>query len=129
MADINRTMLLGRLGADPILRATKTGIPVATFSLATEVYLKSKNESETTWHRVVTWGKPAQKVSEELKKGMSVFVEGRMRVRKFENKEGVTNYMHEVHVDNVKFLHKKISVQSTVSQGLELEETLEEMSH
>jgi single-strand DNA-binding protein len=63
-------MLLGRLGTDPILRFTKTGTPVSQFSLATETWHRSRNESETTWHRIVTWGKPAEKVHEELKKGM-----------------------------------------------------------
>ncbi|MBC7396758.1 MAG: single-stranded DNA-binding protein [Bdellovibrionales bacterium] len=106
MRDINRVMLLGRLGTDPVLRFTKNGTAVANFSLATEVYNKAKNESETTWHRIVTWGKPAEKVNDELKKGMSVFLEGGMRVRKYQDDEGEVHYIHEVHVDNVKFLHK-----------------------
>lgn len=76
MRDINRVMLLGRLGNDPILRFTKNGTPVSQFSLATETWHRSRNESETTWHRIVTWGKPAEKVNEELKKGMAVFLEG-----------------------------------------------------
>ena len=107
MRDINRVMLLGRLGTDPVLRFTKNGTAVSNFSLATEVYNKTKNESETTWHRIVTWGKPAEKVNEELKKGMSVFLEGGMRVRKYQDDEGEVHYIHEVHVDKVNFLHKK----------------------
>ncbi len=105
--DINRIMLLGRLGVDPVLRFTKNGTPVANFSLATESYNKTKNEAETTWHRIVTWGKPAERVSEELKKGMSVFLEGGMKIRKYQDDEGEIHYIHEVHVDKVNFLHRK----------------------
>ncbi|MBU6153222.1 MAG: single-stranded DNA-binding protein [Bdellovibrionales bacterium] len=107
MRDINRVMLLGRLGNDPILRFTKNGTPVSQFSLATETWHRSRNESETTWHRIVTWGKPAEKVNEELKKGMAVFLEGGIRVRKYEDQEGEIHYIHEIHADRVNFLHKK----------------------
>jgi single-strand DNA-binding protein len=107
MRDINRVMLLGRLGNDPILRFTKNGTPVSQFSLATETWHRSRNESETIWHRIVTWGKPAEKVNEELKKGMAVFLEGGIRVRKYEDQEGEMHYIHEVHADRVNFLHKK----------------------
>ena len=107
MRDINRVMLLGRLGTDPVLRKTKNGIAVTQFNLATEAYHKSREESETTWHRIVTWGRPAELVSEELKKGMAVFLEGGIRVRKYEDEEGETHYIHEVHADRVNFLHKR----------------------
>ena len=123
MRDINRTLLLGRLGMDPVLRFTKNGTPVANFNLATEHYNKSKNESETTWHRVVTWGKPAKKVSEELKKGMPVFVEGGMRVRKYQDDEGEVHYIHEVHVDKVNFLHTKSKIGVSVMEESSLEDT------
>ena len=112
MADINRMVLMGRLGADPVLRQTKNGIPVATFHLATESYVKSRNETETTWHRIVTWGKPAQRCSEELKKGMPLFLEGKMKVRKWETHDGQVSYFHEVHVENLKFLHRKAREES-----------------
>ena len=116
MRDINRIMLLGRLGMDPVLRFTKNGTAVANFNLATESYNKTKNEGETTWHRIVTWGKSAEKVNEELKKGMSVFLEGGMRTRKYQDDEGETHYIHEVHVYRVNFLHRKAKL------GLELTE-------
>jgi single-strand DNA-binding protein len=130
MRDINRTMLLGRLGMDPVLRVSKNGIPFTSFNLATEMYIKSKNESETTWHRVVVWGKQAQWCAEDLKKGMPVFVEGRMKVRKYENDEGVVNYMHEVHVDKVNFLHRKASLQRADDiETVEAEMPVEELNH
>ena len=122
MRDINRIMLLGRLGADPILRFTKNGIAVTNFSLATESYNKSKNEGETTWHRIVTWGKDAEQVNQELKKGMSVFIEGGMKVRKYQDEEGETHYIHEVHVDRVNFLHRKAKTELPISEPAEVSE-------
>ncbi len=107
MRDINRVLLLGRLGADPVLRQTKTGLSVSQFSLATESWQKSKNEAETTWHRVVLWGKSAELASAELKKGMPVFLEGGIRVRKYQDDEGEVHYLHEIHADRVNFLHAR----------------------
>jgi single-strand DNA-binding protein len=106
-------MLLGRLGADPVLRHTKNGTAVSQFSVATESWQKSKNETETTWHRVVAWGKSAEKVSEELKKGMPVLLEGGIRVRKYQDDEGEVHYSHEIHADRVNFLHPRAKTIST----------------
>ena len=119
MRDINRVMLLGRIGNDPVVRQTKTGIPVANFSLATEFWNRTKNEGETTWHRIVTWGKPAEKVNEELKKGMAVFLEGGIRIRKYEDQEGELHYIHEIHADRVNFLHKKQKTTETAETSAE----------
>jgi len=105
MRDINRVLLMGRLGADPVLRHTKSGTAVSQFSVATESWQKSKNEAETTWHRVVAWGRSAEIVNERLKKGMPVFLEGGIRVRKYQDGEGETHYIHEIHADRVSFLH------------------------
>ncbi len=113
MNDINRILLLGRLGADPIMRETQSGIKVTSFSLATDLFLKTKNASETTWHRVVVWGKPAEKCHEELKKGMPVFIEGKMKSKKFEDKEGETRYVYEAHADQVRFLHRNLNLKTT----------------
>jgi len=128
--DINRIMLLGRLGTDPILRFTKNGTPVANFNLATESYSKTKNEGETTWHRIVTWGKPAERANEELKKGMSVFLEGGIKVRKYQDEEGEVHYIHEVHVDKINFLHRKTKLTSgeTAPDTVTNEEPLPEMT-
>jgi len=127
MRDLNRVMLLGRLGADPILRHTKNGTAVSQFSVATESWQKSKNETETTWHRVVAWGKSAELVSEELKKGMPVLLEGGIRVRKYQDDEGEVHYSHEIHADRVNFLHpktKSISIEEEASVASEVSEEL-----
>lgn len=129
MRDINRTMLLGRLGMDPVLRVSKNGTPFTSFNLATETYIRSKNESETTWHRVVIWGKQAQWCAEDMKKGMPLFIEGRMRVRKYEA-DGEVNYMHEVHAEKVNFLHRWSALnRSDDVETLDSELPVEELNH
>jgi single-strand DNA-binding protein len=122
-------MLLGRLGGDPVLRHTKNGTAVANFSLATEIYNRNKNESETTWHRIVTWGKPAEQANQELKKGMAVFVEGGVRVRKYQDDEGEFHYIHEIHVDRVNFLHRKTKLNSNEDVVAETPNPIEELPH
>lgn len=113
MNDINRVLLLGRLGQDPILRETKSGIKVASFSLATDIFLKTKNEKETSWHKIVAWGRAAEFVAQELKKGMPVFIEGKIKTRKYENENGETRTSVEVHADHVRFLHRRYHVKSS----------------
>ena len=128
MNDINRVLLLGRLGADPVLRETQNGTKVASFSLATEYYLKTKNASETSWHRVVVWGKPAEKCNDELKKGMPVFIEGKMKSKKYEDKQGETKYVYEVHADQVRFLHRKLNLRSSFIEQEANAESVQEAS-
>ncbi len=104
MRDINKVMLMGRLGVDPTLRTTQNGTPVANFSLATENPSKDKEAAETTWHRVVVWGKPAEWCQQRLQKGMPLFVEGRIRTSKYEGEDGKAKYSTEIHADNVHFI-------------------------
>jgi len=107
MINLNKAHLIGRLGNDPVMRLTQKGTKVTTFSLATQDYIKSKEENETTWHRVVIWGQSADFCAKYLKKGDSVHVEGSMRVRKFEGEDGRMNYMHEIHSAKVQTLAYK----------------------
>jgi len=95
--NLNKVHLMGRLGVDPVMRTTQTGTKVTTFSLATQDFIKTKNENETTWHRVVLWGQSAEFCNKYLKKGDAVYVDGTMKVRKFQTQDGKTNYMHEIH--------------------------------
>lgn len=105
--NMNKAHLMGRLGHDPVMRTTQKGTRVTTFSLATQGFIKTKNENETTWHRIVAWGKTAELSSKYLKKGSAVYVDGTMKVRKFEGEDGKMNYMHEIHTTNIKFLGYK----------------------
>jgi single-strand DNA-binding protein len=112
MRDVNMIFLIGRLGRDPVLRETKAGQPVAHFSLATS--RRKKDEAvadgfteETTWHQVVVWGKQAEVCNQYLQKGDAVWVEGNLRSRRFQNKEGQERTIFEVHADSVNFLTQR----------------------
>jgi single-strand DNA-binding protein len=121
--DLNKIFLMGRLGNDPSLKTTKTGIPVATFSLATSRPLKKEDEpsdtqetpaegepnrptptEETVWHRIVVWGKQGQNCAQYLKKGQLAMVEGSVRSRKYKGEDGQDRYAFEVIADTVRFL-------------------------
>lgn len=110
MKDINKVILVGRLGADPTQRETKNGIAVVHFPLATtrrihpETGTPEPISEETQWHKIVTWGKQAEHCAQFLKKGASVYVEGSMRSHKYEGKDGNQRTAFEVHAECVSFL-------------------------
>ena len=109
MKDVNKIILIGRLGADPIQRDTKTGNTVVHFPLATSRKLKEadaeeKPAEETQWHRVVVWGRLGEICAQYLKKGHSVYVEGSVRSHKYETKEGEARMAFEVYAEDVNFL-------------------------
>ncbi len=115
--NLNKVHLMGRLGADPIMRTTQSGTKVTNFSLATQDFIKTKNENETTWHRVVIWGKSAESCEKYLKKGDAVYIDGTMKVRKFETTEGKTSYMHEIHSMKVQRLGYRQEKNTTESMA------------
>lgn len=106
--DLNRVMLLGRLGDVPEMRHTANGQSVSQFSLATNnQYTTAAGEKvdQVSWHRVVVWGKLAGIVSEYLRKGSRVYVEGRLQYRKWQDKEtGLDRFSTEVVADEIIFL-------------------------
>lgn len=108
---INKVILVGRLGKDPILRSTANGVPVATFSMATsESYKDDKGEwqDKAEWHNVVVWRERAETVAKYLKKGSLVYVEGKMTTRTYEQ-EGQTKYITEIVANIVRGLEKRDS--------------------
>ncbi len=112
MKDVNKIILMGRLGADPIRRETKAGNPVVHFPIATSKKIKGTEEGEaskeeTQWHRVVVWGKQGEDCAAFLKKGQGVFVEGSLKSRKYEAKDGTEKYSFEVVADSVSFLPRR----------------------
>ncbi len=91
MSSLNKVMLIGRLGKDPEIRYTPDGSPVATFSLATSETWTDKNgtrQERTEWHNIVAWSKLADLSKRFLTKGRQVYVEGRIRSREWNDKEG-----------------------------------------
>ena len=97
---INKVILIGNLGQDPDVRYTQSGDAVANVSLATSESWKDKNTGEaqerTEWHRVVFFGKVAEVVKEYLHKGSKIYVEGQLRTRKWQDKDGQDRYTTEV---------------------------------
>jgi single-strand DNA-binding protein len=97
---------VGNLGRDPELRHIQSGTAVCNFSVATNEKWKDKdgNQQESAeWHRVVVWDKQAKSCAEYLKKGRSVYVEGKLKTREYE-KDGVKHWQTEVHAQVVQFL-------------------------
>lgn len=110
MASLNKVMLIGCLGKDPETRYTQAGTAVTNFSLATSERFKAKNgewEERTEWHNVTAWGKLAEICGEYLTKGKSVFIEGRLQTRKWEDKDGKDRYTTEVVADKMQMLSGK----------------------
>lgn len=95
---MNRVQLIGNLGKDPEIKYTNKGTAVANFSVATTESYKDKNDEwqkTTSWHNIVAWDKKAEAVS-KLVKGDSVFIEGKLQTRSYEDKSGTKKYVTEV---------------------------------
>ena len=100
MASVNKVILIGNLGRDPEVRYTPNGNAVCNVTLATTRSWKNKDsgekQEETEWHRIVFYDRLAEIAGEYLKKGRSIYVEGRLKTRKWTDKEGKENYTTEV---------------------------------
>ena len=108
----NSVRLIGHLGDNPKVRKLDSGKTVANFSVATnEIYRDSKGEkqSETTWHRLVAWGKQADVAENYLKKGSEIAIEGKLTNRSWEDKNGEKQYMTEIVVNSLLMLDKPSS--------------------
>jgi single-strand DNA-binding protein len=91
MSSLNKVMLIGRLGKDPEIRYTPDGAPVANFSLATGEFWTDKSgtrQERTEWHNIVAWNKLAELAKRYLAKGRQVYIEGRIRTREWDDKDG-----------------------------------------
>ena len=96
---INKAIIVGRLGKDPDMRYTPSGLAVANFNVATNYAVKDSSgtfQDKTEWHRIVAYGKQAEFASEYLAKGRLVYVEGRIQSRQWEDKEGQKRYTTEI---------------------------------
>ena len=122
MASVNKVILVGNLGADPETRYMPNGDAVANIRLATTESWKDKASGEkreiTEWHRVVFYRRLAEIVGQYLKKGSSVYLEGRIRTRKWQDKEGQERYTTEIEASEMQMLGGR---QSASSSGGEVE--------
>ena len=109
MASLNHVVILGHLGADPELRKTEAGTPVANFRVATNMVWKNKDgerEQRTDWHQVVVWGPQGERCGEMLKKGALVLVSGRIQSREWTDDEGNKRWSTEIVASHVEFVSR-----------------------
>ena len=107
MASVNKVILIGNLGADPETRYLPSGDAVTNIRIATTDTWKDKSgekQEHTEWHRIAFFGKTAEIAGEYLKKGSPVYVEGRIRTRKWQDKEGQDRYSTEIVADRMQLL-------------------------
>ena len=107
MASVNKVILLGNLGRDPETRYTTGGDAVTNLRIATTEQWKDKSgekQEKTEWHSVVLFGRQAEIAGEYLKKGRSVYIEGRLQTRKWTDKEGVEKYSTEIVADRMQLI-------------------------
>lgn len=107
MAGVNKVILVGNLGKDPEMWTFEDGTKKASFSLATTESYKDKagnKVDQTEWHNVVLWRGLAGVAEQYLKKGSSVYIEGKIRSRSYQDKEGATKYITEIFADNMTML-------------------------
>ena len=107
MASVNKVILVGNLGRDPEVRYMPNGDAVANYSIATTETWKDKNgmrQEKTEWHNIVMYRRLAEIAGEYLKKGSSVYIEGRLQTRKWQDKQGNDRYTTEIIADQLQML-------------------------
>ena len=108
MASVNKVIIVGNLGRDPEIRYMPSGDAIANIAVATSYKSKDKNTGEqkelTEWHRISVFGRLAEIVGQYLKKGSSVYVEGRLQTRKYTDKDGVEKYATDIIAETMQML-------------------------
>ncbi len=108
MASVNKVIIVGNLGRDPEIRYMPSGDAIANIAVATSYKSKDKNTGEqkevTEWHRISFFGRLAEIVGQYLKKGSSVYVEGRLQTRKYTDKDGVEKYATDIVAETMQML-------------------------
>lgn len=111
MAGINKVIIVGNLGKDPETRYTTNNIAVSSLSVATSETYNDKTTGEKTtrteWHKIILWRGLAETAERFLRKGSQVYIEGKLRTKEWEDKQGITHYSTEIVGDNMQMLDKK----------------------
>ncbi len=113
MRGLNKVLLIGNLGKDPEIQNFDKGALLAKFPLATTETFKDKNgqrQDRTEWHNIVIWGTLAEVAQKYLRKGMMVYVEGRIQSRQYEDKEGNKKNITEIRAENFQMLERRDNV-------------------
>lgn len=116
---LNKVMLIGNVGKDPDVRYFDNGVAKASFSLATTESYKNKEGQrieQTEWHNVVVWRGLAEVVEKYVKKGDKLFIEGKIKTRSYDDKDGNKKYITEIFTDNMNMLGGKKSDSSNPAQ-------------
>jgi single-strand DNA-binding protein len=112
MASLNKVILVGNLGRDPELKSTPSGSKVLEINIATTERFKDKDgnfQDQTDWHKIVMWNQKAEYVAQNTRKGSSLYVEGKLRYRKYTDKEGNERTVTEILADNVTIIGGRAS--------------------
>lgn len=123
MASVNKVILIGNLGRDPELRYTPSGAAVCTLNIATTESWSGgeggNRQEKTEWHRVVVWNKQAENCAKYLAKGRTVFIEGKLTTRSWDDKDGQKKYSTEIIANAVQFLGGGAGAGAGASRGNE----------
>jgi single-strand DNA-binding protein len=121
MASVNKVILIGNLGRDPEVRYTPSGAAICNVTIATSRQWKAKDSGEkmeeTEWHRVVFYDRLAEIAGEYLKKGRPVYVEGRLKTRKWQDKDGVEKYTTEIIAEQMQLLGSREGMGGGADEG------------
>lgn len=116
MAGVNRAIILGNLGQNPEIRTMQNGDLVANISVATSERWQDKQTNEwkeqTEWHRIVLYRRLAEIAEQYLKKGSKVYIEGKLKTRKWQDKNGQERYITEIQGDSLQMLYSKQDAQN-----------------
>ena len=108
MAGVNKVILVGRLGRDPEVRYTPSGVTVANFTVATSEEWNDRETGEkqerTEWHRIVAWRRLGEICGEYLRKGKQVYIEGKIQTKSWEDRDGKKRYTTEIVAQNMQML-------------------------
>ncbi len=120
MSGVNKVIIVGRLGADPEVKAISAGTTVTRLNIATSEAWTGKDgqkQERTEWHRVTVWGKLAEICGKHLSKGRQVYVEGRLQTRSWEDPQGQKRYATEIVANTVQFLGSGNQERSSSASG------------
>jgi single-strand DNA-binding protein len=119
MAGVNKVILIGNLGKDPEIRYLDGNLAKVKFSLATSEHYKDKNGNKlehTEWHHIVLWGGLAESAEKILKKGMQIYLEGKIQTRDWNDKQGIKKNITEIIVESYQILQKKETTSPSQNQ-------------
>jgi|SRR5574344_757667 single-strand DNA-binding protein len=107
---LNKVMLIGNVGKDPEVRHLESGVVTASFTIATTERYKDRNgemKDQTEWHNIVCWRSLAEIVEKYVKKGTQLYIEGKIKSRSYNDKDGITRYVTEIVADSLQMLGRK----------------------